>query len=121
MTVETLSILIAGALRARSPRARQRTLDQFDVADAIRTHLRLAAEAPEGITVRSVLRGGYVPSSYGYSALADEVRLEGRTLEDLEHTARRGSAQIRSHGRGHRLVVRYVAPGQTQGTLAHAA
>jgi len=108
------------SLRLSSPRARQRTLEPDDIAEAILAHLRhvrrVARQAPED-RVTTTVRGGYVARSYGYRAEADEVVIVGDIAAELEITARRTYAQSRQRGIGDAVIHRARRPGQPQGRI----
>jgi len=118
-TIKTIAAAAANTLRERAPKARSRTLDADDIEHAVRTHLRLSRKAPEGSVVRTTLTGGFVPNSYKYRADCDHVTIEGRKAASLTVLPQRAWAQKRSHGDGDTQITRYIADGQSVGTIAH--
>ena len=119
-TIANLATKAVETLRADSPRARERLCDEWDVARALRLHLRACRIArcthPDAV-IRTTLRGGYVTNNYKYPADADNVTITGGYVRDLAIEAKRGFAQSRRDGRGSVLVIRRVSPDQTDGTI----
>ena len=73
----------------------------------------------QGSVVRTTLTGGFVPNSYKYRADCDHVTIEGRKVASLTVLPQRAWAQKRSHGDGDTQITRYIADGQSVGTIAH--
>ena len=120
MTIAQTAARTAATLRAEAPKAHTRTIDASDIEHAIKAHLKQARAAKRrdaGEVVRTTLRGGYVPNSYGYSADADRVTITGTTATALTIEARRERAQSRPSGSGSLLIIRCIKPGQTRGRI----
>ena len=123
MTIAQTATAAAAELRQKAPRARQRTLDADDIANAINLHLKHAQKVAKGDPTRvtmTVLRGGFVPNSYRGRAECDEVTIIGLEPDGLSVACSRVWAQSRSYGRGALLVVRSRLPDQSQGRIEHS-
>lgn len=113
----------SGRVRAITP------ADLSTLVAAVRRTLKLAQPSDVTATVR--LHGGFVPSSYRYSAAGDlaEVTVDLRADADRDDASAvrwtvvvyRGRAAKRPHGRGDVLVARLLRPGQSQGRLVDLA
>lgn len=108
-------------MRADNARALARMIEEDEaaqIARAVRAILRKRGD--EHVHATLVVRGGYVPNSYGYSAQSDEVRVSvDLTAGVTTVIAERTHAQSRRNGCGPCMVGRLVRADQTVGTIVY--
>jgi len=115
-TIKSLAQDAARILRQDYPRARERTLGSGEIEAAIRAHLKAVRKfGPD--TIETSLWGGFVANSYKYRADSDRVWIKGTKVANLDVQVDRTYAQCRAGGRGDRLIVRALRPGQVQGRV----
>lgn len=106
----SLASLAHAYLRSLAPKARSRTVDAAEIAEALAAHEAAVAANP-GTAIRTRLVGGFVPNSYGYRADADRVEIEtdaqGRTVWNVS----RAWAESRPYGNGDLLRVWTLTAG----------